>query len=221
VRVADRAQLVRVRGVAVLVEGGQDRGVARVGEALELGAQETRPRGILGAGLERAQRLEVVVDAPRAGVEARELAAAQLRRLVGAAEEPVARELDLPRRALDRRRGVERVQPLQDAAVLPERRLAARVPQQVRRGRSRSAQPQPVGRPERPEALAGLDRAVLELLGLGPRDPVDRPRDLELEREGLRVDGGAQPVAEPQEPLARVLDVPDQSNDSPVAGEKK
>jgi hypothetical protein len=91
----------------------------------------------------------------------------------------------------------------------------------VRAVGSLAAQPQPVRRPERPEALAELDGAVRELLRLGPRDPVDRTRDLELERERLRVDLGPQAVREPQQPLARVLDVPDQSSDSPESGEKK
>jgi hypothetical protein len=235
VGVADRAQLVRVRAVAVGVQPRQDRRVAGVAEALQLRAQEAGPARVDALlGLERAQRLEVVVELPRRRVEAPELAADELRRVPLVAEEAVARELDVALLAGPGRVEVERVQPLDRAAVAPERRLAARVPEQVdarARRRRRRADAEPVGRPERAEALPGRRWAVLEPLRLLPRDPPDRAGDEQLvRRRTLRPDLRLQPLRGLGEAGAGVFEVPDQDETatasaaiklSPDSGEKK
>jgi hypothetical protein len=229
---ADRGQLVRARAVPVLVEAGEDRRIARVAEPLELRAQEAGPARVDALlALERPQRLEVVVEPPGVRVEDGELAADELRGVALGAEEPVAGELDLAV-ARERRVEVERVQPLDGAAVTPERRLAAGVPEELDDPvPAPGAKLEPVGRPERPEALAELRRAVLELLCLRPRDPLDRPGDEQLVgRVRLRIDPRAEPLRLLRQPGARVFQVPDQEATatasaairlSPVSGEKK
>ena len=224
-RVPDRGELVRVRGVAMLVERGQDRRIALVAEAIELLPQAARPGLVARLRLERAQRLEVAGDAPGLGVEARDLAAQQLGRGVRRAEHPVAGELDLQ---LDRARlgrggehgvgplaATARIQPLDDGAVAPQRRLTVRHEQEIdalaapllRHGHAGA---EPVGRPLRPEALAGLRRPVRERLRLVPRDPVDRPgHEHGIRRPGLGIHALAQPRRHQLEAVARVFEVPD------------
>jgi hypothetical protein len=231
---ADRAQLVRAGAVPVLVQRREDRRVARVAEALELASQQAGPARVDALlGLERAQRLEVEVEPPGVAVEDAELAADELRRRLLLAEEAVAGELDLARAARERRGAMERVQPVQRAALLPQRRLAARVPQQVDLAlRRRRADAEPVGRPQRAEPLAECDRPVVERLRLLPGDPVDGAGDEQLVgRDGAWVDRSLEPPRELRKAGARVFELPDQgyaaatasraTRLSPVAAEKK
>jgi hypothetical protein len=122
-----------------------------------------------------------------------------------AAEEPVARELDLERQqraaagAVDERRlAVVGVQPLQDPAVDPQRRLAVRGPEQVDAPalpvvRHRPAHAEPERGPERPVALLRPRRPVRELLRLRPGDAVDGSGHEQLvDAAHVRVDERAQ-----------------------------
>ena len=175
--------------------------------------------------LERAERLEVEVALLRLGIEECDVTALQLGRRVLGAEHPVARELDLqlerPGLCTPRQHGVgplavaARVQPLQDAAVAPERRLALRDEEQVdatpapllRHGRANA---EPVRRPERPEALAQHGGPVVERLRLLPGDAIDR-RAHEHVVGGARfcIDALAHALRDLLEPLARVAEVAD------------
>src|SRR5206468_8197028 len=71
------------------------RRVRLVAEAVELCAQMTCPAGLERVGrLERAERLEVVVEPPGVVIEERERALLELGRRILPPEEAVARELD-------------------------------------------------------------------------------------------------------------------------------
>src|SRR5581483_882362 len=147
-----------------------------------------------------------------------ELAAGELDRRLRAAEEPVARELDLPHEPArlghvgERRLRVMLVEADDDAAAVPERRLAVRQPEEI-------------------DPRAELGGAVVERLRLVPRDAVDLRRHEQLvDRPRLRIHGRAQPLRELPEPSPRVVRVRDQrvaenaapfSSDSPLEGEKK
>ena len=142
-------------------------------------------------------------------------------------EEPVARELDLalegPRLGPLRENRVgtlaaaARVQALDDAAVVPERGLAPGCEEQIDApppplGRDRRAQAEPERRPQRPEALADLDRPVLEGLGVRPRDPVDGAGDDELvDRSGVAIDELSQAFGRLCEAGSGVFEVADQA----------
>ena len=202
-----------------------------VAEAVELGEELAGPRlvePVHGVGLEPAEDVEVVVQIPGAAVEAGDPAAVEddgLERRVRPrerAELAVAGQLDAQVEPLAPGRRVEdgrvdpgalgaRVQALDGAAVDPERGLAVAHPEQVDPlagpllGDGR-LDPEPVGRPQRPEPLAEGGVAVLEPLGLLERDAVDRPRD--PERAGiarLGVDQGADALADLGDAVARVL----------------
>jgi hypothetical protein len=246
VRVPDRHDLVHSARRAVLVERGEDRRVALVAEAVQLGAQVTAEAGVEGAGrFELAQHLEVEVEAPGRVVDDGELASLDLGRPVETAEQPVAGELDRELHPLASTRAREHgrvralvrlrsVQALHRPAVDPERRLGAGRPEQLDAPpgpalRHRCRQAEPVGRPERAEAFTGLRRPVVERTGLLVGDAVDGPRQEQLVRgDRLRPDRLAEAHAGRREPLARVLGVPDQavaaatprSRLSPVSGEK-
>jgi hypothetical protein len=128
----ERRDLVGGRRVPALVQGGQDLRVGLVAEAVQLREQLAGP-GLVEAGLhrQRAQRLEVEVEAPCVRVEAAELAPVQLDRRLLLAEEAVAGELDLELDPLPARRALQQrcvavmlVQALRRATVQPQRRLA-------------------------------------------------------------------------------------------------
>src|SRR5581483_6539920 len=101
-----------------------------------------------------------------------ELAAGELDRRLRAAEEPVARELDLPHEPArlghvgERRLRVMLVEADDDAAAVPERRLAVRQPEEIDPRAApllgqRRAQAEPVRRPQGAEPLAELGGAVV------------------------------------------------------------
>ena len=226
-RVADRRELVCVRGIRVLVEPRENLRVAVVAEAVELFAQQARPCRVGGLGLEGAQRLEVEVEAPCLRVEQREDAAPQLGDGTRLTEHAVARKLDLElERARLRAGGDHGIRPLaatagvealHHAPVLPQRRLAPRDEEQIdaraapgiRHGRAHT---QPERRPERPETLADLDGAVVEPLRLAPGDPIDRAGDEQLvDAAHVGVDALPQPAGRLREPRPRVLELADQA----------
>ena len=222
---SDGRELVRRARVPVPVQRREDRSVLLVAEAVQLLEQLAGPalvEAVLRVGRERPERLEVVVEPPRLGVEARELAAVQLDRGLLPAEEAVAGQLDLERDRIaagraphEHRVEVVPVQALHRYAVEPERRLARRVPQQLdARARPRlrdgRAHAEPVRRPERSEPLAERRRPVVERLRLVVRDAVDLRADEQLvDRRRLRVDLRTQPRRGLREARARVLRVAD------------
>ena len=176
--------------VPALVEPLEDRRVELVAEPVQLGAELARPGGVEAAvrlGLERTERLEVPVQAPRLGIEQAHLAALDRHVLVTG-------ELDLEARA--RKGGVVMlpVEPVQRPPVPPERRLASGLPQEP--GAlvvDRRLELEPPGRPARAEPLARRERTVLEPLRLFPRDAVDRACDQDpVDRVHLPVDALAE-----------------------------
>ncbi len=210
VRVPDGRNLVGRRAVPARVQALEDRGIELVAEPVQLGAELARPGGIepaLRLGLERAERLEVPVELPRAGIEQPDLAALDRHVLV-------AGELDLEARPRKRRVVVPAVEPVQRAPVLPERRLASGLPQEpgmlafeVR------LELEPPGRPARAEALARIERPVLEQLRLLPRDPPDRACDQDpVHRTQLPVDVLAEQGRGLRQPLPAVAVVADRQS---------
>src|SRR5689334_1494753 len=201
-----------------------------VAEAVQLMEQLAGPgwiEAVGGVGLEPAEDVEIVVEAPGALVEAGDLAAVEDDRLEGGvgarelAEEAVAGELDAKVEALAtggarEQHGIRAgavgagVQALQRAAIHPERRLAVADPEQVDALAApavgdRGGDSEPVGGPERPEALAELAGAVVEPLGLGEVDAADGPGNEQLIRVAhIGVDEGADPVAHLGDAIARV-----------------
>src|SRR5205807_3548148 len=230
VGVADRGELVGHRGVAALEQRGEDGlglvpggAILRpdVADAVQLRQQLAGPGRIeplRGVGLEATEHVEVVVQAPGARVEARDLTAVEHDRLERGirarqlAEEAVAGELDAEVEALAAGGACEHhgvgagtvgtgVEALDGPAVHPEGRLAVADPEQVDALaapllRNGCAHLEPVGGPERAEALSKPGGAVVETVGIVEVDPVDRPGYEELIRVAyVRVDLGADPVA--------------------------
>ena len=145
---ADRAHPVQLAGAAA-EQLREPPALAVEREGVQLGEEQPRPGRIdARLALQRAEHLEVVPLLPRPGVEAGELAAAQRERRrhplarLTEAEQVVARDLELERDPLaargardERRRRPDHprpgVEPLHRLAAEPQRRLAARVEQQV------------------------------------------------------------------------------------------
>ena len=214
-----------MRRVVMLVERREDRRIALVAEAVQLLAQPPRPGLVARLGLERAQRLEVEEELPRLGSKS---AMSQRRSSAGSSFSP-----NMPLHASSicsssgpgsaarasmasgRSPSPPVLSPCTMRPVAPERGLAVRDEEQVDAAAPpllghRRAHPEPVGGPERPEALADLCRPVVERLRVGPRDPVDRPaHEHGVGRPRVRVDALLQPLRHLREALARVAEVAD------------
>jgi hypothetical protein len=213
---ADRRQAMDDAAVSLLVEPGQDRRrlipgggvlVPHVAEPVQLLEEQAGPgrvEAVRRIRLQPAKHVQVVEERPRPVVEAGDQRAVEddrLQALVGTgepAEGAVAGHLDTQVELLAAAAAVEqervrarpvgtRVQPLDAAAVDPQRRLAVRDPEQVD-PRARpgfgdgGADPKPPRAPERAELLPHARGAEFQRCRLVQSDPAGRPGDLQQVR---------------------------------------